>query len=360
MAFLKKITVYLPEILALFFLIVILWILFLPHLESPFRIKLSPGQARQALIFSWLAGSAVIALNYFYLSHQLLPSREISAPIPKAPVRFGDKPILRVTAVVFLNLLLGCTYYLAILAMLGLPWDRISFRSGVVAQPFWSLLFCLGCAAVGVLLRFYRWSVRQVIELSKKEKETVEIGLTALKHQLNPHFLFNVLNNIDARIHQDPGSASEMLVQLSKMMRYVIYEESWVSLSKEMVFLEQYIRLQSSRNEHKLQCRFIKNVENENEPIAPAIFLPYIENAFKHCDLSKEGNRLFFNLTQTGDEIIFTASNPVSPNSAQRNQTGKGLTIAEKRLKLFYGAHYSIVFEKTDFLFFTTIRIWKK
>lgn len=341
MAFLKlkKLLDYLPEFLALLFLVVILWILFLPHLESPFRIKLNLVQAKQIFLLSLLATGIVFFANY------LIPA-------------YNTYLINTIIVIIGLNFIFSFLYFLSILSILNLPFDKISHRFGVIAQPLWSLFFCTYCALLGLSLYYYKNSIKEREYLQKREKELQEVSLLSLKNQLNPHFLFNILNNIDAHILRSPAFASDMLVQLSKLMRYIIYEDKMLALSKEINFIEQYIELQLSRHQNKIKCIFEKEIEDENIFIAPAIFLPYIENAFKYCDLSKKINTIYFSLKQTNKELVFVAENPSSPLIFTTKNEGKGLEIANKRLQVFYRNHYDIILHKNTHLFSVKIKIW--
>lgn len=341
MAVLKKSLHYLPEVLVLIFLITILWVLFLPHFESPFRVKLNVAQAKQIFFLSLLASVFLFFANYF---------------LPK----YLSLAKYKVHLIVSLNIAFTVGYFLLILSILGLPYDKISHRFGVVAQPLWSLFFCGYSAVLGFLLYFYKNSLAEKDALQKREKELQEINLSALKNLLNPHFLFNILNNIDAEIMLNPASASDMLIRLSKLMRYVIYEDKLVSLAKEIGFVEEYIELQTTRNQAKIICHFETDIANENAPIAPAIFLPYIENAFKYCDLSNKTNSITLLLKQGSNNILFVITNPIASVVSSHIQVGKGLEIAEKRLQMFYPNNYSILIENKEHIYKVKIVIWEK
>jgi LytS/YehU family sensor histidine kinase len=140
----------------------------------------------------------------------------------------------------------------------------------------------------------------------------------------------------------------------------MIYEDKEVILSKEIKFIEEYIELQTMRNQLKITCHFEKEIKNENVQIAPAIFLPYIENAFKYCDLSKEKNIVSIALIQKGDLIFFSVQNPIFQEVSSYKQGGKGLDIAKKRLQMCYPNCFSVSIQKQDNLFSVEIKIWIK
>lgn len=341
MAFLKKLQNYIPEALVIIFLITILWVLFLPHFESPFRIKLNIEQAKQIFLFSAFASMCLFLGNYF---------------LPKLFFDFRYK----IGGIVLLNFVFATIYFLIILSILELPFDRISHRFGVVSQPLWSLFLCGFSSVLGFLVYFYKSSLLEKEHLQIREKELQELNLSSLKNQLNPHFLFNVLNNIDAEIMTNPAFASDLLIRLSKLMRYVIYEDKEVLLSKEIKFVEEYTELQTARNQAKITCHFEKEINNENVWIAPAIFLPYIENAFKYCDLTKEINIVSIVLKQEGNLIFFSVQNPIFQEVSSYKKGGKGLEIAKGRLQMYYPNCFSVSIHKQENLFSVEIKVWIK
>lgn len=108
-----------------------------------------------------------------------------------------------------------------------------------------------------------------------------------LKLQINPHFLFNTLNNIDSLIRKSPEDASEMLIKLSEMLRYMIYETQTakVALKQEVDYLKRYVDLQRVRFTKEESVKFVVPQESAMSglQIAPMLLIPLVENAFKHC-----------------------------------------------------------------------------
>jgi hypothetical protein len=134
------------------FLITILWVLFLPHFESPFRIKLNIEQAKRIFIISAFASICLFLSNYF---------------LPKLFFDFRYK----IGGIVLLNFVFATIYFLLILTILELPFDKISHRFGIIAQPLWSLSFCTYSAVLGFLLYFYKSSLAEKEHLQIREKE---------------------------------------------------------------------------------------------------------------------------------------------------------------------------------------------
>ena len=131
-----------------------------------------------------------------------------------------------------------------------------------------------------------------------------------MKRQLNPHFLFNTLNNIDALIRKDPEKASDSVMKLSWIMRYFIYEANAdkVPLEKEIEYLESFIELQRIRYKHKEFIDYSRSGAVEGIEVAPMLFVPFVENAFKHGTRRSQIPGIVIRLEVTGGTILLKAS----------------------------------------------------
>lgn len=345
MALLKHAFHQLPVFLLLASQTVLLWILLLPQFESPFAIQLDVRPAKSIFMLSVFCGVILFTINY------VLPPRR----------RGKVKAVYFLAVPAVANILTALTYFVCILWILDVRDSRITHRFGIVAQPLWSLFFCSYCAALGWAFRLYNRSVRRREQDEKREKEMFEIGLLALKNQLSPHFLFNVLNTIDSQIQNNPQSASSTLIRLSKLLRHIIYEDSPLALEKEVSFLRDYVALQSARISGIPEVLFQVDIADGKQSIAPAIFLPYIENAFKHGRTGKAGSPISFSITQRQEAITFVSANAVDdPYPANGNRPkGKGMDIAQRRLLLLYPEAHSIRISQTSGVFRVQIKLWK-
>ncbi len=198
----------------------------------------------------------------------------------------------------------------------------------------------------GSLLRgFISW----FDDLQKKqdlEKMRIRNELDMLNAQLNPHFLFNTLNNIDALIFRQPQKASESLITLSEIMRYMLYEarQEKVSIDQEIAHYRNIIRLQSLRFLSPETIRFEAETSGINMEIAPLLFLPFIENAFKYAVNTGVLPMIDFKLNCTENGICWISRNHFSPmdESANRKTGGIGLSNLKRRLELLYPGQYSL------------------
>lgn len=241
---------------------------------------------------------------------------------------------------------------------------RYTLDDGNLITPeifFTSLPGTFIIANCGALLRgFIAWfdSNRAKSEL---EKRSLQHELESLKSQINPHFLFNTLNNIDSLIHINADKASASLLKLSDILRYMLYStnEKMISLNKEAEHIENIIELQNLRSSETNTVHFDNSVANEKVLISPLIFTPFIENAFKH-GIREEGARaITTSLEYNKPEVCFKCRNYFEPdNQNNNNQTGGiGLKNVRRRLELLYPERHLLQIKKENNIFEITLRI---
>ncbi len=200
--------------------------------------------------------------------------------------------------------------------------------------------------------------IETFIYVQEKEKmiafakaELLENELKMLKMQINPHFLFNALNNIYALSVTNSDKTQESISTLSEMLRYVIYdcERPKVTLQKEVEYIENYIALFKLKSSKPFNISFENNVTKAGMFVAPMLFIPYIENAFKHSGIEK-GEERFINiaLTTSDNQIEFIVENSI-PETPQHidGVGGIGLQNVEKRLNIYYPGKHSLHIETT-------------
>ena len=192
----------------------------------------------------------------------------------------------------------------------------------------------------GMMFQGFHFSYIQRQKEQQHQTEKLSLELNLIRTQLNPHFLFNVLNNIDYFVRKDPDKASDSIIKLSELLRYLLYDTSERKgpLLKEVTFLEDYFHLQKQRIQDTADCKFEKDIGAGDTFIAPAIFLPFIENAFVHCPLNELGMFLQVKITALPDKVIFKVQNSkAQPDAlADRNRKGLGIELTKKRLNFLY------------------------
>ncbi|MBL4604685.1 MAG: sensor histidine kinase [Flavobacteriaceae bacterium] len=198
-----------------------------------------------------------------------------------------------------------------------------------------------------VIAKFYK-NQQKYLQLNEQKKTT---ELAVLKHQLNPHFLFNTLNNLYALSIKKSDEAPEVIAKLSEMLDYMLYgcNEKYVALHKEMELIENYLALEKVRYGKRVIIEFNKNVEKDVK-IAPLILLTFIENAFKH-GVSQELKeaQIHIQITLKGHYIYFEILNSIAKNKAPSNKPSIGLNNVKQQLELLYAGDYTLdITEKKD------------
>lgn len=186
-------------------------------------------------------------------------------------------------------------------------------------------------------------------ELENKKRELENQKLTAelnyLKAQINPHFLFNTLHNLSYLTQIKSDQATDVIIKLSNIMRYMIYDSNKpkVVLSKEISYIKDYLALEGIRLNNRFELSFDTSQVNEQIEIAPLIFIPFVENAFKHgiSDQQTE-NWIKVKLSSTSKQLIFEVENSINFTQKEENSlSGFGLKNVERRLILSYpDQHY--------------------
>lgn len=177
------------------------------------------------------------------------------------------------------------------------------------------------------------------LQLKELKQQNAEAELVWLKNQLNPHFLFNTLNNISSLVQINADDAQDSITELSDLLRYALYETNKpvVALADEVDFMHNYVQLMKLRCSDKVQVETHFEVPSEPVFIAPMIFISVLENAFKHGVSSHEASFIKATLKAVDGQITFTCDNTNFPKKADAT-TGKGVGIEnlQRRLQLLY------------------------
>lgn len=238
--------------------------------------------------------------------------------------------------VIFFTVLISLGLY----ALIDMPLDTRIFNI------FSSLILTL---IVGTAIKL----TRDNFERKHKDQET---ELKLLKGQLNPHFLFNTLNNLYGLSVTKSDKLPSLMLKLSELLRYSIYEtkETFVSLKKEIDYLENYIALEEIRLEDEVDIRFIKTGDWENKElrIAPMLLIVFVENAFKHMsNLDEKDMKVIIEMNVKERNLKFNCMNSYTPIEDYNDEDvtdGIGLNNVIKRLDLIYAKHYKYEVQKTE------------
>ncbi len=199
-------------------------------------------------------------------------------------------------------------------------------------------------------IKLYFKSDEDAKELQELEKKGMEQQLAYLKYQINPHFFMNTLNNIHALVDIDPEKAKDTILELSKMMRYVLYEgdKQLIPLRRETEFLETYISLMSLRYTDKVKITVDIPDKMPDAGIPPLLLITFVENAFKHGVSYKQECFVKVKISLDEDRLKFTCKNSkVSPDTDD-NSCGVGLANVRQRLTLIYGNDYTLDLDNAE------------
>ena len=205
---------------------------------------------------------------------------------------------------------------------------------------------------ISILVVGFNTSIRLAVEWFRNEqqrreleKETIQTQLSALQHQVSPHFFMNTLNNIHALIDYSREDAKEAILRLSKMMRYLLYdlEQGMTSLTKEIEFLNSYIDLMRLRIQKSVELKINFPLTPPDIEIPPFLFIAFIENAFKYGIHPRGKSFIRILLEVINNRLHFTVCNSKVDEIINTNgEGGIGIENTRKRLNLLYGSDYKL------------------
>lgn len=229
-----------------------------------------------------------------------------------------------------------------------------SFHSLIRLKTFFSehLFYDIIYSSLGMAFYFFRYSHFQ--ELQRKEViiQSRQAELSFLRSQINPHFLFNSLNNIYALVYERSPQSLEALSALSDLLRYIIYDtDEKVDLQKELDYIDKYISLQRLRFDHKIGINMHVTGDINEVQLPPLLLIPFVENAFKHGALSSDEDGISINVMAMHHRLLFHCTN--LKGSHQRDAGGGiGLQNVRRRLELLYPGKHKLQI-KEDNRFYT-------
>jgi len=297
-----------------------------------------------SFLFSPLSFGAIIpGLLGFYASYLLLFNRYLVT----------KKMLLLMLAVVSLSFLFSIITQLIIYKVFAGKGVNWTFETCISMGTFLAFISVAHSTTAFIMQGFIKWfeDIKLKADLNKRNYET---ELALLKSQINPHFLFNTINNIDMLITRDATSASAYLNKLSDIMRFMLYETKTerIPLNKELTYIEKFIELQKIRTTNQHYINYNVKGDATNVMIPPMLFIPFIENAFKHTENKKTENAININLDIEKSRIIFRCENSFNQNS-QLNQDGNGLgsELIRKRLTLMYPDKHTLAITNNNELY---------
>lgn len=237
----------------------------------------------------------------------------------------------------------------------------------ILAENFiailWLYIFFVGMSFVHIII--LRWQKEEVLKRQLKEdKLTAELQL--LKSQINPHFLFNALNNLlsIAEKHKQTEISSG-IAQLSELLRFLLHDTSGdtIAISKEVEFIENYIELNKLRfdDDDAIDILFTTEGDLDNVQIAPALLIPFVENAFKHGIDIYNPSFVKIHLTVTNTVLNFVCKNSLKThqfsNSVEKNNSGIGLQNVKRRLAILYPNAHELSISEDKNMYYINLKL---
>lgn len=222
-----------------------------------------------------------------------------------------------------------------------------------------SFLFIAGFATAFIIR--YLFLSNKNLQLTKEEQLKAELSL--LKAQVNPHFLFNMMNSIYSLSLNKSDEAPEIILKLSEILRYNLYETAnhFVLLSKELHITQTYLALEAVRLDNPQKISFQNDVQSRDIVIAPMLILPIVENAFKHgIDSDIAQGFITMKAYDSPEHFTFECSNNYKKKDPKIESSGLGLDNLRRRLQLIYPGKHTLKINQTDTTFDVVLQIKTK
>lgn len=222
-------------------------------------------------------------------------------------------------------------------------------------SSFLSLFLLFAGTTTLTLFKTWILDMQQAKEL---ESATIQLELQLLENQINPHFLFNMLNNANIMIKKDPDTAIHIIGKLEDMLRYQMNDSARekVYLKDEILFLDDFLDLEQSRRDH-FDYTISIDGEPDNLQIPPLLFIAFVENAVKHNVDSRASSYVKICFSITKEKLIFVCENSIPKKPHKQKAGGIGLANIKRRLNLLYNNNYFLEQTKTDTIYIIKLEL---
>lgn len=234
-----------------------------------------------------------------------------------------------------------------------------SYELYTAKRFFYALLDILPTIAIVATIKLLRSHLANQQRENALEKARLTAELNYLKAQTNPHFLFNTLNNIYALARKKSDLTAPVVLQLSKILRYMLYEcaAETVRIEQEIQVIKDYLALEQLRYNNRLAVRFDQQIDQPATEIAPLLLLPFVENAFKHgVDSTRFDTWVHIDLIVLKEQLTFQVTN-AKEDSIKENEKGIGLKNIRRQLALIYPNHHELLVNETADSFSVTLKL---
>jgi len=335
------------------------WLVYLALDTALIYLWFAPGFAKVAIIRQLmlsLANNSISLIPKILFTYYLL-----YYSLPKLLNRKTErgKGIFLLTLILIATLL----FYEALAVFFIFP---VIYKGLLSPMPHFSLTGVLNCfmeigfvSSAASLIKQVRFQLANTEREKNLIKEKLETELKFLRNQTNPHFLFNTLNNIYALATKKSDETADVVMKLSKLLRFMLYESKndQIKIADEIKILDEFIEIEKIRYNERLTISFLQEIDNETEQIAPLLLLPIVENAFKHgASESRFESFIHIEMKLQNGKLEFYIENTKEPNGKKLNNENIGLTNVRRQLELLY-KEYEVLVENEGSVFRVSIKI---
>lgn len=347
----KKMNLYLSLIQVLIGLLV--------FLLSCFAFFMIGGQVAGSIwpIVKMTANAAVLPVAVYLLNYALLVPRMF---FRDRKFRFFLSNIVIVLVAVFIPVLFMDFPEDVDIDQLEQQLNGIKVAKLLVGTVILRIMLYVCMIALSVGMRYVTRWYEDRKKLEEERRRNTEAELVWLKNQLNPHFLFNTLNNISSLVTVDAEKAQESICQLSDLLRYALYESNAakVKVRDEVGFMRNYIDLMSIRCNAKTRIEVRFDEFEESAQISPLLFISLVENAFKHGTSAHLDSFVKIDMGMDGRDLVFSCENSIAERHAENySGSGVGLENIRRRLELLYPSSHSYLQYTEDGIYIVIVRI---
>ena len=219
---------------------------------------------------------------------------------------------------------------------------RRGHRRGPRPMEMLKILLGIMMLATNMGIKFQFQSMRNAARVQELETENLQHRLDTLRYQINPHFFMNTLNNIHALVDLDPEKAKESIVELSRLMRHILYDSGspTIPLSQELEFLRHYVSLMRLRYPEGVDISLLLPEHDGGAQVPPLVFASFVENAFKHGVSYESPSYVHISVAVEEGKVLFKCANSRQTPAERKDGSGIGQENARRRLDLLYGDRY--------------------
>lgn len=304
-------------------------------LALPFLMLDDDDVRHRELFFKILPASATSVLLFFILAEWI-----------------GPRMLRQQRIKTFLLATVGLSVFFLLFQGVLKTWLLAPDHKGIFFHTFRSLVHVFLAAALGTGYALVRHTLGEEKSKQEAHQERLKSELAFLRSQISPHFIFNVLNSIVYLIRSKSAQAENVTLQLSGLMRYMLYEngEAHVALEKEVGYLKNYVELQKVRFEEDVDIRLNIQGDIGLQSIEPMLLIPFVENAFKHGVGLVQDPIIDISLEVEPGVMHFTVRNKLTPDltESKDQNSGIGLQNIRRRLELLYPKQHSLSIREAD------------